>query len=154
MRRFGAFLTLVLLLALGLPGMAASGRVIKVLPFFLDLKGRHTLTPSLYERDAYQSYLRENPAKRSGMLFDVQWKTKGTASAPLKIKLELRGIVEGKAPRQLVLEAPAEKGGLLGSWTEIKLTGQKYTDFGEVTSWRATLWEGDTLLGEERSFLW
>ena len=34
---------------------AATGSVIKVLPQFLDLKGRTALSPSLYDRDAYQA---------------------------------------------------------------------------------------------------
>jgi len=141
-------------MVLALPAGAASGRVIKVLPFFLDLKGRHTLTPSLYERDAYQYLLRQNPEKRSGLLFDVHWKAKGAAVKPLKLRLELRGILQGKAPRQSVLETEVKPGGWLGSWAQLTLTGQAYTDFGEVTAWRATLWEGDRLLGQQQSFLW
>jgi hypothetical protein len=154
MRRISAGLILSLLLAFVLPAGAASGRVIKVLPLFLDAKGRHALTPSLYERDAYQNFLRQNPEKRSGMLFDVQCKAKGPVTAPLKLKIELRGVLEGKSPRQIVLEGPVQTGGWFGKWTKIKLTGQPYTDFGEMTAWRATLWEGDTLLSEQRSFLW
>jgi len=147
-------LVLWLLLAFALPGSAATGQVVKVLPFFLDLKGRHTLTPSLYERDAYQFFLRQHPELRSGMSFDVHWKAKGAAASPLKLKVELRGILEGKSPRGTVLEASVERSGWLGSWTQIKLTGKPYADFGDVTAWRATLWEGDKLLGEQRSFLW
>ena len=154
MRRISAGLILSLLFAFALPTAAATGRVIKVLPFFLDAKGRHTLTPSLYERDAYQYQLRQNPDKRSGMLFEVHCKAKGPASVPLKLKLELRGVLEGKAPRQLILEGPVEAGGWLGKWTHLRLTGQQYTDFGEMTAWRATLWEGDKLLSEQQSFLW
>jgi hypothetical protein len=142
------------LFAFAHPAGAASGRVIKVLPFFLDLKGRHALTPSLYERDAYQLKLSQNPETRSGIMFDVHWKTKGAATAPLKLRVELRGILQGKAPRESVLETQIEATGRGGHWTELRLTGQKYTDFGEVTCWRATLWEGDRLLAEQRSFLW
>jgi len=39
---------------------AASGRVVKVLPLLLDLKGRDAVSPSLYDRDAYQVYLRQH----------------------------------------------------------------------------------------------
>ena len=48
-----------------------------MLPHYLDKEGRHTLSPSLYERDAYQAILRQNPEKRGGMRFDVQWKARG-----------------------------------------------------------------------------
>ena len=37
---------------------AVTGRVVKVLPLLLDLKGQDAISPSLYDRDAYQAYLR------------------------------------------------------------------------------------------------
>lgn len=148
---------MLLALALGVfgaPARAATGRVVKVLPMFLDAKGRTGLSPSLYERDAYQNFLRLNPEKQSGMVFKVQCKLRGTAKAPLKLKLELRGILEGRAPKQTSLESPPAKDGWFGSWTEIKFTGKPFTEFGELTAWRATLWEGETMLAEQQSFLW
>ena len=67
----------------------ATGRVIKVLPHFLDLQGRAALSPSLYDRDAYQAVLRDHPEKRSGLRFDMQWKTKGTVwSEPMNGNVE------------------------------------------------------------------
>jgi hypothetical protein len=155
MRRPIACLLLPILLALTLPCGAATGRVIKVLPFYLDLQGRHTRSPSLFERDVYQAYLLQNPEKRSGIMYDVHWKSKGKADAPLRLQVELRGIAEGNFPRQTVLEQAVQSGGgLFGRWTGLVLSGEKYRQFGEVTAWRATLWEGDRLLGEAASFLW
>ncbi len=155
MRRPFACLSLLILLALTLPCGAATGRVIKVLPFYLDVKGRHSLSPSLYERDVYQAYLLQNPEKRSGLMYDVHWKTKGKTAAPLRLQLELRGIAEGNLPRQLVLEKTVQSGGgWFGHWTGLVLSGEKSKELGAVTAWRATLWEGERLLGEERSFLW
>ena len=61
---------------------AVPARVMKVLPQFLDTNGVHTLSPSLYERDAYQAYLREHPDKRSGIRFEVHWR-KGPGEAYL-----------------------------------------------------------------------
>ena len=154
MHRPVARLSLLIMLALTLPCGAATGRVIKVLPFYLDLQGRHTLSPSLFERDVYQAYLLQNPEKRSGMMYDVHWKVKGTMAAPLRLQVELRGIAEGNLPSQTVLEKAVPSGGRSGHWTGLILSGQKYKQIGAVTAWRATLWEGDRLLGEERSFLW
>ena len=34
---------------------AQTGRVVKVLPLYLDLKGRDAISPSLFDRDAYQA---------------------------------------------------------------------------------------------------
>jgi len=154
MRRPFACLSMLVLLALALPCGAATGRVIKVLPFYLDAQGRHTRSPSLFERDVYQAYLLQNPEKRSGMMYDVHWKTKGAPTAPLRVQIELRGIAQGNLPSQLVLETTVPPSGWFGYWTRLLLTGEKYKQFGEVTAWRATLWEGQRLLGEQQSFLW
>ena len=146
------------LLAAGLvvvwPVQAATGRVIKVLPQFLDLKGRTSLSPSLYERDSYQANLRDHTNLCSGMRFYVQWKAKGQGGAPLKLRVELRGVARGDFPRQLVLEKQVEPGGWFSHWAEINLAGEPYKNFGKVTAWRVTLWEGTRLLGEQKSFLW
>jgi len=133
---------------------AATGRVMKVLPHFLDLEGRHSRSPSLYDRDAYQLYLRNNPLKRSGIRFDIHWLTRGPAEDWLKIQVELRGVAQGTKLKQLVLEAPVKPAGWLGHWTSLPLTGEAYKNFGEITAWRVTLWEKDQLLSEQKSFLW
>jgi hypothetical protein len=142
-------------LAAAWPTHAGTGRVLKVLPEFLDLKGHASLSPSLYERDAYQAQLRTHPDQRSGIRFFIQWKTKGGIWEPLKIKLELRGAAAGNLPRQLVFDLPVENtGGWFSHWTDVTLSGEEYRQFGGVTAWRATLWEGNHLLGAEQSFLW
>ncbi len=74
LRRIGLF---VVLAASALLAHAASGKVLKVLPHFLDLQGRHALSPSLFERDAYQAHLRKNPAEVSALRFDVEWSGRG-----------------------------------------------------------------------------
>lgn len=150
---------LICLLALALLGSAfeaeAGGRILKVLPEFLDSKGRTSLAPSLYERDAYQAQLRAHPNRRTGEKFYIQWKTTGPIWEPLTVRLELRGTAQGKPAKQLVIDTPVENlGGPFSRWTEISLAGQEYKDFGGVTAWRATLWEGSRQLGEQRSFLW
>ena len=43
---------------------------------------------------------------------------------------------------------------LVSHWTGLALKGDEYEQFGEVTAWRVTLWEGTQLLGEQKSFLW
>jgi hypothetical protein len=142
-----------LLAAAGSTAAATTGRVIKVLPHFLDHKGRHALSPSLYDRDAYQAQLRQHPEQRSGMRFDVLWKAKAAGGAALKLRVELRGIAQGNQPSQRTLETEV-KPGWLGRWTSLTLGGEDYKNFGEVTAWRVTLWDGDRLAGEQKSFLW
>ena len=155
MRRLFIVLQLVCLFAVALPAEAATGRVIKVLPQFLDLQGRHTLSPSLYERDAYQAYLRQHPEKQSGLRLAVEWKARGRSAAPLKLRVELRGAAQGgRLPGQTVLEQDVKPGGWFRHWTSLALAGEEYNKFGEVTAWRVTLWEGGRLLSEQKSFLW
>jgi hypothetical protein len=135
---------------------AATGRVIKVLPQFLDLRGRTSLAPSLYERDAYQARLR-NPRytnQISSMVFQVEWKTKGRSSDPVKLRVEARGVIHGDTPEAVVLEKTVKPGGWFTHWTAIPLSPDEFHKLGAVTAWRVTLREGDRVLGEERSFLW
>jgi len=154
MRRSLIWLALVGWLAAACSVQAAAGRVIKVLPQFLDLKGRNSLSPSLYERDNYQALLRRETNQCSGMRFYVQWKGKGPTAAPLKLQLELRGVAHGDYPKQLVLEKAVEPGGWFSRWEKIDLLGEAYKNLGRVTAWRVTLRQGTQILSEQKSFLW
>ena len=133
---------------------AATGRVIKVLPLFTDLQGRVAISPSLYDRDAYQVILRDHPEQRSGIRYDIQWKTKGPVWSQLKLRAELRGVAQGNLPKELMLEKNVEPKGRFSHWSELMLTGADYKGLVEVTAWRVTLWEGDQMIGEQKSFLW
>jgi hypothetical protein len=154
MRRALICLSLVTWVAVALSASAATGRVIKVLPQLLDLKGRNSLTASLYERDLYQSQLLRGTNLCSGMRFQVQWKAKGQAAAPLKLVLEMRGVAHGDYPKSLALEKPVQSRNRYSHWAQFDLVGDAYKEFGQVTAWRVTLWEGTRLLGEQKSFLW
>ncbi|MBN2506403.1 MAG: hypothetical protein JXQ71_06885 [Verrucomicrobia bacterium] len=143
----------LLLLWLGsvMAASGASGRIIKVLPHLLDRDGKHTLAPSLYERDAYQAFLRLHPEQCSGLRFDVQWK--GRSPEPLTVRLDLRGR-RGKESTTATLATARRKRGLFSRWSVLSLEGEACNHFGELTAWRATLWQGDRLLAEQKSFLW
>ena len=155
MRRLCFSLAFIMALLWAAPADAVEGKVIKVLPFFLDLKGRHTVHPSLYERDSYQAFLRRNPAMQSGMLFYVQWKATGTIRGPLRLRLELRGTAEGNLPREILVEKTVRSHGWFRQSSNLLLSGEEYAHLREVTAWRVTLWEGDDLLlGRQQSFLW
>ncbi|WCJ60744.1 hypothetical protein NXS98_06340 [Fontisphaera persica] len=143
----------VLLAWLGAAGHvdAASGKLLKVLPHYLDLKGRHSLSPSLYDRDAYQAYLREKPEERSGLRFDIQYRV-ANASQP-RVRVELRAM-KGGQPQTKVLEMEVKKTTFLGRWASVAVRGEDYKNLGEISAWRVTLWDGNQLLGERKSFLW
>ena len=151
MRRF----TLILAIAFGVAtaAHAVEGHVFKVLPQYLDEKGRESLTPSLYDRDAYQADLRQHPGKRSALRFAVQWKISRPKAETRKLRVELRGTTQGDVPGQTTLELPLERHAF-SHWDYVVMSPDKYKSFGEVTAWRVTLWDGDQLLDEQKSFLW
>jgi hypothetical protein len=129
---------------------AESAWILKVLPCYLDQKGRHALHPSLYERDAYQAHLRKHPELCKALRFDVQWKGSGLKEAVLRV--EARGNLKGQL-QQAVLEGKATKG-WLGNWSALNLEGEAYRNLGELTAWRVTLWSGGRQVAEQKSFLW
>src|SRR5206468_2182976 len=104
MRWFKLLPVVLFLSASALGAEAATGRIIKVLPHLLDREGRHTLSPSLYERDAYQAFLRKNPERCAGLRFDVHWKANRAAGPRLLLRVEIRG---SKAAKPALLEQPA-----------------------------------------------
>ena len=131
---------------------ATSGKVIKVLPLWLDLQGRAAVSPSLFDRDAYQAHLRDNTNEVSAVRFDVLWSAK-TKGEKLTLRAELRGVGNAGVPRLKTLEAEVTSG-FFRKWTSLTLDGDEFQKFGAVVAWRATLWNGSELIGEQRSFLW
>jgi hypothetical protein len=153
MRWFLTSLLLLVSLSTALAGDTVTGHVVKVLPFFLDLKGQVALSPSLYDRDAYQAYLRRHTQLRSGIRFDVLWKSSGAGDARLKLQIELRGIHKDGMPSQFTLEQTVTPH-FFRHWNSLTLGGTDYKNFGELAAWRVTLWADNQLLGEQKSFLW
>jgi hypothetical protein len=88
------------------------------------------------------------------MRFDVQWKAKGESAGPLELFVELRGSARGDLPKELTLEQDVAPRGWFSHWSSFLVTGDDYLALGEVTAWRVTLWEGDQMLSEQKSFLW
>ncbi len=132
---------------------AATAKVIKVLPHYLDLEGRHSISPSLYDRDAYQAYLRTHPAERSALRFDIQWKAKTVDASKLTLRMELR-TSKGAIAKPLVLERAVKSSRWFSRWSALTVVGQDYEQMGDVVAWRATLWNGEQQLAEQKSFLW
>jgi len=132
--------------------LAGDAKIVKVLPHLVDLKGRHALSPSLYERDAYQVHLREHPKETASLRFDVQWKS-GGQKQPLKLRIEIRG---GKSDlsKPLVVETEVLSSRAFAKWSAISLEKKTYEELGDIIAWRATLWNGEEQVAEQRSFLW
>ena len=130
---------------------AASGKISKVLIHYLDAKGRHALSPSLYDRDAYQAQLRKSPEVCSALRFGIHWKAKVAGTSNLKLRMEIRG---SKEARPFILEQPVKPNRWPNRWASLTLPREDWQRVGEIISWRATLWDGEQLLGEQKSFLW
>jgi hypothetical protein len=152
-RRFNLLLMVCFACVTGSTLLAAPAKVIKVLPHFLDLKGRASLVPSLYERDAYQAFLLKHSEQRSALRFDVQWKARSVDWSKLKLRVEMRGVT-GNVIHSQTLEQAARQKGWFSNWSALTLSGEEFRKLGELVSCRATLWEGDQQLAEQKSFLW
>ncbi len=148
-------LMVALMLAFAPVAVAAevTGKIVKVLPHLLDAQGRHTLSPSLFDRDAYQFHLRTHRDLVSGARFDIQWKAKRARVATLKIRLELLTTTSTK-DRPLVFEQAVAANSRMARWKKIPVVGEDFEKAGELIAWRVTLWDGETLLAEQKSFLW
>ena len=133
------------------PARSASAKLMKVLPQFLDREGRHAVSPSLYDRDAYQARLRRHPEECSGIRFAIEWK--GPKAAPFSLRVELRGA-HGQLPTTATLQQSVGRRGLFSAWSSLSLAGDDYKNFGELIAWRATLWDGPRQVAEQKSFLW
>jgi hypothetical protein len=163
MRRLLLILLMLGSLAAARAADAPVGHVVKVLPLFLDLQGHDAISPSLYDRDAYQVFLREHTNQVSAIRFDVLWRvTDGrdamrrateTGESKLKLRLELRGVGPDNLPRLTTLEQNVAPH-FLRQWTSFPLAGDAYKKFGAVVAWRATLWADGKMLDEQESFLW
>ena len=142
---------LILFLALSAVTRAAEARILKVLPHLLDARGRNTLAPSLYERDAYQALLRSNPDLISALRFDVQYKS--DSRQPLVFRLEIRGT---KMPRSQIrtFETDLQPRRFFSSWGQLHLNKQIYEEIGPILAWRATLRRDGAILAVQESFLW
>jgi len=139
---------LLLLGTLPTTDAARPSKISKVLPHWLDLNGRHTLSPSLLERDAYQAKLRADRTLCSGIRFDVKW-DKNT-SGTVKLQLELRVTGDAKPIIRELAVKPSRRGG----WDAITLDGDAFRAMGKIIAWRVLLLHGDIELAECRSFLW
>ena len=131
---------------------AGEARIIKVLPHLIDAQGRNSLSPSLFERDAYQLHLRDHPEEVAGLRFDVQLKAK-RSSEPLKLRLEIRGSNLGMAEVR-TFETSVEPKRWFSTWAGIILGPKVQEEIGSVIAWRATLWDGTEMVAELDSFLW
>ncbi len=149
--RWALILTAVAFVGISTAPGADSVKIKKVLSFDLDKEGRQSLSPSLFDRDAYQAELRSDATKRSGLRFDVQWIA--PPGADLVLRIEMRGAI-GTTNTTTTVQGRVSKHGPFSRWTKLKLSDEEYRNLGELVAWRATLHQGDLQVAEHKSFLW
>lgn len=144
----------VVCFGLGSLAEAPRAKAIQVFRFLVDAEGRHALSPSLLDRDAYQAHLREHPAKVNGLRFVIQWKRQSESPANPSIRVEVRSG-NGNAIGEFSKTAPLKVRRTRRSQQHrITISGEEYARLGKVIAWRVSLWDGETMLAQEKSFLW
>ncbi len=148
--RFRSLIAVLLLSAV--VSFAGDVRVIKVLPELIDKKGRTALSPSLFDRDAYQHHLRLNPNEVTALRFEIQYKAKGI-QGPLLLRLEIRGSQTELGKRE-VFETEVPAGARFSKWGRVQFDRATSDAMGSVVAWRASLVKDGTILAKQESFLW
>ena len=142
---------ILILLLSAITVLGSDVRVIKVLPQLLDKQGRNALNPSLFDRDAYQFHLRQNPELISALRFEIQYKAKGI-QGPVLLRLEVRGSKTEIGTRHVFeTEVPT---GTFSKWGRIQIDRAMRDTLGTVVAWRASLVQSGTVLATQESFLW
>jgi len=87
---------------------------------------------------------------RFGHYFSVFWESKDRA-APIRVRLEYTQAQNGaKVEWKEVLVTNVKR----NNTTKIVIAGPEYLEVGQITSWRVLLISGETVLAENKSFLW
>lgn len=143
----------LIVLFLALPANAGSVKVYKVLPHYLDKEGRHTLSPSLFERDRYQALLKTTPQKCSTVRFDVLWRNTTANIENLNISIEIRGTKQSEKTVSFSEKLPSKRS-IWSKWKKITIPEEIFLQVEGISAWRVMIRDGETVLCEYCSFLW
>ena len=154
------FRLLVLAPALALLGACSSsglqGDTVMKRPdyFYLDPNARIESADEMVRFESryrlYGAISEEEMSAREGHYYSFPWTTTDTASAAALL-FEYRQANTGALVHSL--RVPLEKV-RRKNVAHIEIVGEPFELNGKVTAWRATLWDGDTLVDEQTSFLW
>jgi len=131
---------------------ASTSRIVKVLRHYLDQEGRHALSPSLLDRDAYQAQLRDHPEQVSGLRFDVQLRLKSKEVGNYRLRVEIRhgkGAQVGTFRKDLEIQRKRRS-----QWAKIPILDEDFAQLNEVIAWRVLLLDGEAEVNTLESFLW
>jgi hypothetical protein len=98
----------------------------------------------------YGAVTKEQIEEKKGQYFVITWVNKGPAKN-VEARLEYRQSKTKDIVRTLSLRYPAADG---ANRSQFSVLGKAFQEGGEIQSWRFTLWSGDELLAESKSFIW
>ena len=124
-----------------------------MLPHYLDDQGRHTLSPDLFQRDAYQEYLFQNPEVVSTVRYDAFWGAFASKQGPDTVRLDLRGTRNGE-PTDHSIEAAVADNRRGRKWVGVTVSPEDYAGIGRVVAWRLVASKDGQEVETARSFLW
>ncbi len=132
---------------------AAEARIVKVLPQWMDARGRTSLAPSLFERDAYQDHLRNHPEEVAGIRFQVLARLPRTReSCDLVVRIRTASNPNGEPIERVV---PVKRRLWGKAWTEATLDGEAFRNAGKVLAWEVRLVDPTgNVVASQKSFLW
>lgn len=87
---------------------------------------------------------------RKGRYFVVTWSNSGPAE-DLVLRLDFRQMVSRDRVKTIEIPFKQARGTYKGTFS---VTGDAYTELGDVHSWRISVVRGGQIVAEERSFIW
>lgn len=93
---------------------------------------------------------KEQQEEKKGQYFVISWVNKGAAQN-IEARFEYRQINTRDVVRKLSVFHTGADG---ANRSQFSVVGKAFKDGGEVASYRITLWSGDELLAESKSFIW
>ncbi|HEX4139540.1 MAG TPA: hypothetical protein VHY09_04285 [Candidatus Methylacidiphilales bacterium] len=87
---------------------------------------------------------------RRGHYFTITWKNSGP-SADFTARFQYREVKSQEVVRTLTQPMPHVHGAVRSYFA---VTGDAYSHYGPIVSWRFTILKGDTVVAEAKSFIW
>ncbi len=99
---------------------------------------------------SYGAITRQEKLDKRGHYFVILWSNRGPVKE-LQAKFEYRQVKSKDVIRTLTIDHARAHGGMKSTFAVV---GQAFDEYGAVSSWRFTVWDGGKLLAEQNSFIW
>ncbi len=93
---------------------------------------------------------KEQIDERKGQIYVITWVNQGV-ERNIEARLEYRQVNTKDVTRVFSIRYPMAKG---ANRSQFSVLGKAFQDGGPIQSYRFTLWSGDELLAESKSFIW